>query len=795
MINSFWNLCRACPMPTEEKLNTEYARNFTWHQGYQTTKQEVVKKVPEASALALMEPILPRKKKYPDLAYRTHQVLKQEGIGSKFVESINFNIPTLQYARDHVDIRARSEERSNNSCKMGPRSRSADPNVGREKQKDHLGNPGRKPQEKGVKNTKDGDVAMALSYPPPCRPHGNPGVRKTEDQQNKMSEYRSQYAWPNIGMEASQPATRKSVSMGSIATQALQMEGSSARLALAATHIPYSESGTRFDRVPEASTSVKIIETQSKPKSNGGAKVEDLKRKLRKTEYKAKFRPFSTYVYIDGGWKKPSKIKNVTTKLEVNPWYTEVVERLKKADEYRWRAHGRPLYGEQQGVPCCRQSDVWNQVWDKNLVTAVATTKKQPAKDDKTRDRPHTAPTAKVPLPKSLYRKPRNGQVKHEKPLKSKLERKKKREPEPTDTEEQTGDKADVPSARRTASAPARTSSAASQLPSTWSGQKLSSQGKAATPSKRARPKSAEPTLGLSKRDSKSPKHLTKQSISIPESSTKPKENLAGPSESPTKKDTKHKIGRTSFKTPKTSEQVSHAVKPRPIHASASATAVVNGEDGKIWLKPSTSEAKTIQCDKDKEKPTMKESKDSSKDSLSDETSMGKTNTVVEKSDKKDATRPNTLPSVNGMDLKSERLNDSSSQAEPLPGPVQLTTVRSPEEVTGVKSPDPESWTVPIETGKGLEWTDGQTPGEEPVRAKSPPAVPSKPVEIIPSAVNSEPVITQVEPAPSESAPKVPPSTEVPNVEMVSPSAGRMLASDVLDRARSRLDQFWSKNK
>lgn len=330
MINSFWNLCRACPMPTEEKLNTEYARNFTWHQGYQTTKQDVVKKVPEASALAMMEPVLSRKKKYPDLAYRTNQVLKYDGIGSKIVDSINFNIPSLQYARDHVDIRARSEERSNVTCKMGPRSRSADPNVGREKQKENpAGKTGKKIEN--VKKVADGDVAMALSYPPPCRPRGNPGIRKTEDPPTKTTEYRSQYAWPKVGMEASQPATRKSVSMGSIATQALQMEGSSARFALAAAHIPYYESSSKFDRVPEVSTSVKIIETQSKPKNNTGTKVEDIKRKFKKTEYKAKFRPFSTYVYIDGGWKKPSKLKNVTTKLEVNSWYTEVVERLKKS--------------------------------------------------------------------------------------------------------------------------------------------------------------------------------------------------------------------------------------------------------------------------------------------------------------------------------------------------------------------------------------------------------------------------------------------------------------------------------
>ena len=28
------------------------------------------------------------------------------------------------------------------------------------------------------------------------------------------------------------------------------------------------------------------------------------------------------------------------------PWFVEVVERLQKANEYRWRGHGHPVYGE-----------------------------------------------------------------------------------------------------------------------------------------------------------------------------------------------------------------------------------------------------------------------------------------------------------------------------------------------------------------------------------------------------------------------------------------------------------------
>lgn len=38
-----------------------------------------------------------------------------------------------------------------------------------------------------------------------------------------------------------------------------------------------------------------------------------------------------------------------------------------------------------------------------------------------------------------------------------------------------------------------------------------------------------------------------------------------------------------------------------------------------------------------------------------------------------------------------------------------LTHVRTPEEVTGVKSPDPENWTVPIENSEKLQWSGVNT--------------------------------------------------------------------------------------
>lgn len=43
-------------------------------------------------------------------------------------------------------------------------------------------------------------------------------------------------------------------------------------------------------------------------------------------------------------------------------------------------------------------------------------------------------------------------------------------------------------------------------------------------------------------------------------------------------------------------------------------------------------------------------------------------------------------------------------------GPVKTTDIKSSEEVTGVKSPSPESWTVEIDTGDPLNWLNGNVP-------------------------------------------------------------------------------------
>ncbi|XP_016836694.1 RNA polymerase II degradation factor 1 isoform X3 [Nasonia vitripennis] len=76
MIGSFWNLCRACPAMPIDKLHSEYRSTYTWHE-YTGPNQEhtVVRRAPQAPPRTSLEPPLPRRKKCPELAYRTHEFI------------------------------------------------------------------------------------------------------------------------------------------------------------------------------------------------------------------------------------------------------------------------------------------------------------------------------------------------------------------------------------------------------------------------------------------------------------------------------------------------------------------------------------------------------------------------------------------------------------------------------------------------------------------------------------------------------------------------------------------------
>ncbi|KAJ0171039.1 hypothetical protein K1T71_013238 [Dendrolimus kikuchii] len=81
MIGSFWNLCRACPSMPVDKLHSEYRSTYRWHEHKEQQQHQGVVKQPAPTpptALAIprgaMEPALPRRKKYPGVAYKTNEL-------------------------------------------------------------------------------------------------------------------------------------------------------------------------------------------------------------------------------------------------------------------------------------------------------------------------------------------------------------------------------------------------------------------------------------------------------------------------------------------------------------------------------------------------------------------------------------------------------------------------------------------------------------------------------------------------------------------------------------------------
>ncbi|XP_044248456.2 uncharacterized protein [Drosophila takahashii] len=194
MIGSFWNLCRACPsMPVDKQLHSEYRSTYRWHEFTGNSRPEVVRRAPAPNPSQFVgptnEPPLPRRKKCPELAYKSHEFI----IGSEYTDA----------RRDASAHRlARSEERGGTPSR---RSKSEGPPV----------------------------VPNGRAYPIATEIDGT--TRKQAGESNGLlkktitklsTEYRLQFVWPTVrrikgGGEATSRAAagdypRKSISLGAL---------------------------------------------------------------------------------------------------------------------------------------------------------------------------------------------------------------------------------------------------------------------------------------------------------------------------------------------------------------------------------------------------------------------------------------------------------------------------------------------------------------------------------------------------------------------------------------------------
>ncbi|XP_042900968.2 uncharacterized protein [Parasteatoda tepidariorum] len=622
MINSFLNLCRVCPVPTDDKVNSEYKRNFTWHDGYQATKVDVVRNAP---SMPSAEPSLPRKKKYPGQMARDHLTYDE---GESCDSSLDIG-SQLGLASQDLDLRARSEERRHFKSGASVRSRSADSTISRRLKATPIPDEDTKPVAKTTDETdsrkREDKEQMAQSFPPSTNPRGNPGTPGPPEDGKvpKTTEYRSQFvAWPRSpGLNES--SARKSASMGLIASQVMKKD---------------------------------VVDGDAQPTElwNNGpdddeeSALDAVKRgRIKKTEYKAKFRPFSAYTYVDGSWKKATRLikdraaddmdiyssysyplidghfttdNESASEVDQNAWYSEVVERLKKADQYRTRSHaGAPLYGSGENLP----SEFL--IRDRTILSPVSVSSSRTWKDE--RPAKERGRSVYVPLHHRKEKKDAGPDFDHPKSREGST--KKKHHVEKTTV----------------------------------------------------RPKSAEPVIPV-KSEHKSPKR------------TRPK----APKDLPV-----HGHGDLSGrkKAYRQSVEKSSPLGMKPRAVTRPHPAGPGGDEGKVWLKPDKGEAS------------------SKGDGLvngfaSEESESGK---MVNGEGPDDH-------SVQEKLREEAKMNGEHVPVMKYPAKVPLTTVKSPEEVTGVRSPDPESWTVPLEIGKGLHWMDGKTP--DGVQPKGPPTLLSK---------------------------------------------------------------------
>ncbi|KAG8197462.1 hypothetical protein JTE90_007207, partial [Oedothorax gibbosus] len=292
VVNSFLNLCRVCPVPTDDKASSEYKRNFTWHDGYQTTKIDVIRNAPSLPSSSSVEPSLPRKKKYPGQPARDHLLYEKGGDEESSSDSLD-HVAAASAHHDDASSRHHKvpDEDSKSSSKM--------------------------PDENDSRKQED---KQSLMDGAPSRGHpGTPGGATEEGGQprNHSTEYRSQFvAYPRT---PDSPAARKSASMGLINFKRDTVDGES--------------SIELWNNMP--------------PEDDDDAVLDAVKRgRIKKTEYKSKFRPFSAYTYVDGNWKKATRLikdneagAGGCLETDQHAWYSEVVERLRKADQYRARSH------------------------------------------------------------------------------------------------------------------------------------------------------------------------------------------------------------------------------------------------------------------------------------------------------------------------------------------------------------------------------------------------------------------------------------------------------------------------
>ncbi|XP_004518475.1 uncharacterized protein LOC101454943 isoform X3 [Ceratitis capitata] len=372
MIGSFWNLCRACPSMPVDKLHSEYRSTYRWHEFTGNSRPEVVRRAPAPNPSQFIgptnEPPLPRRKKCPELAYKSHEFI----IGSEYTDARGGHAGANRLAR--------SEERG--------------------------GTPSRRSKSEGPPAVPNGRAyAIPEEVDGTAKKQAGESSGLFKKTISKLStEYRLQFVWPNVrrikGIEAGDAADypRKSISMGALkASQQQQQQQQQLHLrqhpqpAMPTVHkkrTTNQKEATLHELEPLVSDA-----EESKPQEKQVTIVE-------KVERKTTIRPFSQtfdqeranhfitkkenfgFDEIKSGKvgdevdnkQQPEKevLLNGTAPPRSQPnldlWFKEVVELRKKAGEYKCRGWGIEIDPELYK----KQKDLWEQVSKRSSLSALS---------------------------------------------------------------------------------------------------------------------------------------------------------------------------------------------------------------------------------------------------------------------------------------------------------------------------------------------------------------------------------------------------------------------------------------
>ncbi|KAL4706650.1 hypothetical protein ACJJTC_005035 [Scirpophaga incertulas] len=438
-------------MPNE--LHSEYRSTYRWHE-YKEQQQGVVKQPAPTPPNALplnrgaagagasrgQEPAMPRRKKYPGVAYKANEFFDPAP-----ADDIR---PQQTSAFD----RARSTQR-NDTERAGRRSKSEGP---------------RQPR---WTDTVEPKATTAMGE-----------VMAAKEPEVVSTEYRNQFAWPKDTTDA----PRKSISMGALKKAAVA-EGSVEAEPLM-NHVDDHDDGHKRyvedylwnGQKPGIQRKSTFRSALSALISNGEDRSKD-NRKRYKSEYKKKFRPFSQYVYEaskgtftkcrgkgktndeasermlgangDVGGREGAGVgagagagvaregaaadacEDTATTLRAaglqplglaqgDSWYREVLDLRKRAGEYKYRGWGTELAPEHITQLYNKQIELWYQVSRRSSLSALSlasTNHKALPRDEKDgkeskghspkkfrsfRSAPHQSIHAKLQETKGLERSP-----------------------------------------------------------------------------------------------------------------------------------------------------------------------------------------------------------------------------------------------------------------------------------------------------------------------------------------------------------------------------------------------------